>query len=162
MTINNLNQEDHWEEISGYFIIIYQQQVIALNYISSLNLFIWVLIHHWLPTHPTTILENPSCDETITYTTYGDHTYLDNLPVLISRWNGPISLGQSRSFISFEMLMHFNSGTNLSEKISILKKVQMNLSWPKNWLVLTQTDLFFSFVYPWDRLYTGSWYNCLL
>ena len=56
-----------------------------------------------IPTHPTTILENPSCDETITYTTYGDHTYLDNLPVLISRWNGPISLGQSRSFISFEI-----------------------------------------------------------
>ena len=41
-------------------------------------------------------------DETITYTTYGDHTYLDNLPILISRWNGPISLGQSGSTISFE------------------------------------------------------------
>ena len=35
---------------------------------------------------------NPKCNESITYTTYGDHTYLDNLPMLISRWKGPISL----------------------------------------------------------------------
>ena len=35
---------------------------------------------------------NPDCNGSITYTTYGDHTYLDNLPMLISRWRGPISL----------------------------------------------------------------------
>ena len=39
-----------------------------------------------------TISVNFDCNETITYTTYGDYTYLHNLPVLTSRWNGPISL----------------------------------------------------------------------
>ena len=35
---------------------------------------------------------NFNCNETVTYTTYGDYTYLHNLPILTSRWNGPISL----------------------------------------------------------------------
>lgn len=33
-----------------------------------------------------------SCAETVTYTTHGDYTFLDNLPVLVDRWRGPISV----------------------------------------------------------------------
>lgn len=32
------------------------------------------------------------CGESITYTTQGDYTFLDNLPVLVERWQGPISV----------------------------------------------------------------------
>ncbi|KAK9875083.1 hypothetical protein WA026_005878 [Henosepilachna vigintioctopunctata] len=33
-----------------------------------------------------------SCHETITLTTHGDYTFLDNLVPLLKRWNGPISI----------------------------------------------------------------------
>ena len=33
-----------------------------------------------------------NCDETITYTTHGDLTFLDNLEPLLERWQGPISV----------------------------------------------------------------------
>lgn len=33
-----------------------------------------------------------SCNETITYTTHGDFTFLDNLAPLLERWMGPISV----------------------------------------------------------------------
>ena len=32
------------------------------------------------------------CNETITYTTHGDFTFLDNLEPLLERWRGPISV----------------------------------------------------------------------
>jgi hypothetical protein len=32
------------------------------------------------------------CDETITYTTHGEYTYLHNLEPLLKRWQGPISI----------------------------------------------------------------------
>lgn len=32
------------------------------------------------------------CAETITYATHGDYTFLDNVPVLVERWQGPISV----------------------------------------------------------------------
>ncbi|XP_018027815.1 uncharacterized protein LOC108683047, partial [Hyalella azteca] len=32
------------------------------------------------------------CDESITYTTHGDYTFLDNLETLTSRWQGPVSI----------------------------------------------------------------------
>ena len=32
------------------------------------------------------------CNETITYTTHGDFTFLDNLEPLLERWQGPISV----------------------------------------------------------------------
>ncbi|KAK8400375.1 hypothetical protein O3P69_003215 [Scylla paramamosain] len=32
------------------------------------------------------------CDESITYTTHGDYTFLDNLEPLTSRWQGPVSV----------------------------------------------------------------------
>ena len=33
-----------------------------------------------------------NCNETITYTTHGDFTFLDNLEPLLERWQGPISV----------------------------------------------------------------------
>ena len=33
-----------------------------------------------------------NCDETITYTTHGQFTFLDNLEPLLERWQGPISV----------------------------------------------------------------------
>ena len=32
------------------------------------------------------------CNETVTYTTHCDHTFLDNLVPLLKRWQGPISV----------------------------------------------------------------------
>ena len=32
------------------------------------------------------------CDESITYTTHGQFTFLDNLEPLLERWQGPISV----------------------------------------------------------------------
>ena len=32
------------------------------------------------------------CHETITFTTHGDYTFLDNLAPLLERWNGPVSM----------------------------------------------------------------------
>ncbi len=32
------------------------------------------------------------CNETITYTTHGDYTYLDNIELILKRWQGPISI----------------------------------------------------------------------
>lgn len=36
--------------------------------------------------------EQVGCAESITYATHGDYTFLDNLPILIERWQGPISI----------------------------------------------------------------------
>ena len=33
-----------------------------------------------------------NCNESITYTTHGDFTFLDNLEPLLARWQGPISV----------------------------------------------------------------------
>jgi len=33
-----------------------------------------------------------NCNESITYTTHGDFTFLDNLEPLLARWNGPLSV----------------------------------------------------------------------
>ena len=34
-----------------------------------------------------------TCDETVTYTTHGDFTFLDNVAPLVRRWRAPISFG---------------------------------------------------------------------
>ena len=33
-----------------------------------------------------------NCNETITFTTHGDFTFLDNLEPLLERWQGPVSV----------------------------------------------------------------------
>lgn len=33
----------------------------------------------------------PKCNESITYATHGEYTFLDNIVPLVTRWNGPIS-----------------------------------------------------------------------
>ena len=33
-----------------------------------------------------------NCNETITYTTHGDFSFLDNLEPLLARWRGPVSV----------------------------------------------------------------------
>ncbi|XP_037093412.1 beta-1,4-glucuronyltransferase 1-like [Pollicipes pollicipes] len=34
-----------------------------------------------------------NCDESVTYTTHGDFTFVDNLEPLVRRWRGPVSFG---------------------------------------------------------------------
>lgn len=46
----------------------------------------WVLYNYVLAD------ESFHCYETITYTTQGDYTFLDNLVPLVERWQGPISV----------------------------------------------------------------------
>lgn len=46
----------------------------------------WVLYNYVLAD------ESFHCYETITYTTQGDYTFLDNLVPLVERWKGPISV----------------------------------------------------------------------
>ena len=44
-----------------------------------------------------------ACDETVTYTTHGDFTFLDNLAPLVRRWRAPVSFGlyaPSNDFVS--------------------------------------------------------------
>jgi beta-1,4-glucuronyltransferase 1 len=36
--------------------------------------------------------ERTGCADAITYTTHGDHTFLDNLAPLLERWQGPVSM----------------------------------------------------------------------
>jgi hypothetical protein len=36
--------------------------------------------------------ERAGCADAITYTTHGDHTFLDNLAPLLERWQGPVSM----------------------------------------------------------------------
>ena len=64
---------------------------------------------------------NPNCNETVTYTTYGDYTYLHNLPILTSRWNGPISLSLftpgSDYFETLKMVSYYRSCVKESELI---------------------------------------------
>ena len=69
--------------IFGCFTIIFQPKVSS----SFLNLY-YFNQYDIIKSN----LANPNCNETVTYTTYGDHEFMDNLPMLISRWNGPISL----------------------------------------------------------------------
>lgn len=46
----------------------------------------WVLMDYVRPA------KRFSCAESVTYTTHGDFTFLDNLPPLLERWRGPVSL----------------------------------------------------------------------
>lgn len=46
----------------------------------------WVL-YNYVPAN-----RSFSCDESVTYTTHADFTFLDNLQPLVERWRGPISL----------------------------------------------------------------------
>lgn len=46
----------------------------------------WVLYNYVLPT------VRFRCNETVTYTTHADYSYLDNLEMLVERWNAPVSL----------------------------------------------------------------------
>ena len=46
----------------------------------------WIL-NHYIPSE-----RNYHCDETITYTTHGDVSFLDNIVPLARRWDGPLSV----------------------------------------------------------------------
>lgn len=46
----------------------------------------------WVMYNYVTANRTFACDESITYTTHADFTFLDNLKPLIERWKGPISL----------------------------------------------------------------------
>lgn len=66
MLINCTNQMSDFKiEYNGNFLVL-------KNFVKSLQ-------------------KSVSCFETITYTTHGDLTFLDNLPQLIERWEAPIS-----------------------------------------------------------------------
>lgn len=57
-----------------------------------------------------------SCNETITYTTHGDFTFLDNLDPLLERWRGPISVAVYAPGSDFEhaidVILYFRDCAN--------------------------------------------------
>ena len=56
------------------------------------------------------------CNETITYTTHGDFTFLDNLEPLLDRWQGPVSLALytpgSDLSLTIETILYFRDCSN--------------------------------------------------
>ena len=58
-----------------------------------------------------------NCNETITYTTHGDFTFLDNLEPLLERWQGPISVAVyspgSDLDDTIDAILYFRSKSNL-------------------------------------------------
>jgi len=59
-----------------------------------------------------------NCNETITYTTHGDFTFLDNLEPLLERWRGPLSVAVyapgSDLEDSIDAILYFRDCTNSS------------------------------------------------
>ena len=47
---------------------------------------------YWVLTNYVKAAAKFHCNESITYTTHCDHTFLDNLEPLLVRWQGPISV----------------------------------------------------------------------
>ena len=74
---NEKNLEPRVEQRSGNFWVFY-------NYIQAEKSF--------------------QCNETITYTTHGDYTYLDDVETTLKRWQGPISVALYTPGILFESL----------------------------------------------------------
>ena len=81
---------------------------------------------------------NFNCNETVTYTTYGDYTYLHNLPILTSRWNGPISLSL------------FTPGSDYYETLKIIAYYRSCVKESE----LIQKYVSFHFVTPTKHIYT--------
>jgi len=65
ISCNDKNLEPRVEHRSGNFWVFY-------NYIQAERKF--------------------QCNETITYTTHGDYTYLEDIEIILQRWQGPISV----------------------------------------------------------------------
>ena len=65
ISCNDKNLEPRVDQRSGNFWVFY-------NYIQAKKKF--------------------QCNETITYTTHGDYTYLGDLEITLKRWQGPISV----------------------------------------------------------------------
>ncbi|KAG8227482.1 hypothetical protein J437_LFUL002371 [Ladona fulva] len=47
---------------------------------------------HWVLSDYVIATKRFSCDESVTYTTHGDFTFLDNLVPLVEKWRGPVSV----------------------------------------------------------------------
>ncbi|XP_059483078.1 beta-1,4-glucuronyltransferase 1-like isoform X2 [Neocloeon triangulifer] len=56
--------------------------------------------------------EQPGCADSITYTTHGDHTFLDNLAPLLERWQGPIAMSV------------FSPGTDWTQALAAIQHVR--------------------------------------
>ena len=54
-----------------------------------------------------------NCNESVTYTTLGDITFLDNLPTLIERWKGPVSVAIYAPGEDFEAKMDAESNSKI-------------------------------------------------
>ncbi|CAL4171404.1 unnamed protein product, partial [Meganyctiphanes norvegica] len=48
--------------------------------------------NHWVLYNFVPADTQPACNESVTYTTHADFTFLDNLTFLVDRWRGPISV----------------------------------------------------------------------
>lgn len=59
---------------------------------SALRSFYYQRGDYWVLENYIPAVLSFRCDESITYTTHGDYTFLDNLEPLTSRWQGPVSV----------------------------------------------------------------------
>jgi len=57
---------------------------------------------YWILYNYVNAIKQFNCNETITYTTHGDFTFLDNLEPLLERWQGPISVAVYAPGTDFE------------------------------------------------------------
>ena len=48
--------------------------------------------NHWILYNYAPADTQPACNESVTYTTHADFTFLDNIVPLVERWRGPISI----------------------------------------------------------------------
>ncbi|XP_018021939.2 beta-1,4-glucuronyltransferase 1 [Hyalella azteca] len=113
------------------------------------------------------------CDESITYTTHGDYTHLDNIETITSRWQGPVSIGlyapggdfnittssimylrdcrteSIRKYVTFHLIYHTD---HIPEKIPTTEELmgqKMNCSVdPPNWMNVTSYRRQKGLVYP--------------
>lgn len=72
----------------------------------------WVLYNYIRPS------QSFNCDESITYVTHGDPTFMDNLEPLLERWRGPISVGVYAPGTDFnfavQTILYYRHCTNTS------------------------------------------------
>ena len=79
-----------------------------------------------------------NCAETITYTTHGQFTFLDNLEPLLERWRGPISVAVyapgSDLQETVDVILYFRSSFVLQRKvnyfvISLTSEIAVQITW---------------------------------
>ena len=67
------------------------------------------------------------CNESVTYTTHGDVTFLDNLVPLAKRWDGPLSMAVYTPGSDYDAAMHSIAYLRQCTESDIRRKVTFHL-----------------------------------